>query len=869
MQNIIEILIEVSIYSSVIIVVFFAMDKFISSKTRPRVLYLLWMITLLRLLLPITIESPVNITFPVPTKADVGVEPTTQIHQPNIAEFEDELYTSSAVYTIEDTAELSPVDTQNSAPFILNIWDIIFFIWITGAVLFMTANIYKILSYKQKIGNIVSVDIRYVRLLKIAKNKLGIKQKVRVTESKYARIPFIYGYFNPIIIFPLGFFEAVDDEKLFYIIMHELSHIKRKDVLINYIWLVAKAIHWFNPFIYLAFSSYKSTVEECCDEKVIQYLDNNGRCEYSQSLIDTMRFSKKRYYIPASVSFIDSKTRIRKRVLKMMHPKKKSRAMLAFTILISCVITFSCFTTACQPLSVASSNVSLESNILTPDTNEISTENTTRPQESPSQTTVISTDNNEPLKLKHNPVGSEEAAIAIAKSFNISNSESFSYVLSYEQGIMKMHNVKSDVSDFYADYHIYDFNGEIQMLQTSALCTDEIGEEQSTDVLKQKVVDFASIIYPTCTLSITNCVKDTFTWEIEGVTHESKDYIVTGTLKDSIDNSIRTFTSKVRLDGCVRMVRAEYNGIDYLELSNEAKEKVLSYAQDETKAVDLFQVSDYYGKNLLHFSLDDRDTVITLLASDMSLIDYLRVSNGTDTEFNLSDSEVNELIQQYADYYFPENTEVIISESRIALSDYVGEGTLTDNRGQMGFYIQLSGDGKLHKIGLRSNVDKDTIAEISQEIALQTAKETVKRTCRFIDEDDLEIASQEIYEDEYIKAYSFDFKYTSQKPTIYDYSFNANVKVDVHSGDACRWSIDYIEDGLSLISQEEATEKAKEYIVNAYGVDSEKLVFKEFIVIADYILEFQVDFSHENGNSYGVSMLADTGELDGVGMGSN
>jgi hypothetical protein len=66
-----------------------------------------------------------------------------------------------------------------------------------------------------------------------------------------------------------------------------------------------------------------------------------------------MRFSKKRYYTPLSVSFTGKETAIRKRVLKMMYPQRKSNAILYITVLLASVMVLACFTTACQPAEAA------------------------------------------------------------------------------------------------------------------------------------------------------------------------------------------------------------------------------------------------------------------------------------------------------------------------------------------------------------------------------------------------------------------------------------------------------------------------------------------------------------------------------------
>ena len=363
MRNALQILLEVSLYSSAMIIVVFALGKLFSGKISAKLVYVLWLLVLLRLLLPVTFESPVNIPYPVFEKqtAQPAAAPETDGSYTSTS-FEgdsvDIQYPSSPYLNTASAASESTAEKSQAPALKFNVWDAVLSAWLLGAVLFLAVSLYRITSYSRKISIIASADIRYRAKLMQAKNMLGIRRNVRIAESKYVDIPLVYGYFRPVVLFPKGFCGAIDDEKLSYIIIHELCHVKRKDVLINYIWMFAKAFHWFNPLVYIAHKCFLDSVEECCDEMVAGYLDPAGKCEYTQSLVDVIRLSKKRYRLPMSIPFGKKETTIRKRVIKLMHPKKKSKTMLFATIFTACVMCFACFTTACQatPESTAVQN---------------------------------------------------------------------------------------------------------------------------------------------------------------------------------------------------------------------------------------------------------------------------------------------------------------------------------------------------------------------------------------------------------------------------------------------------------------------------------------------------------------------------------
>jgi beta-lactamase regulating signal transducer with metallopeptidase domain len=49
--------------------------------------------------------------------------------------------------------------------------------------------------------------------------------------------------------------DRLSEEELKFVFMHELAHIKRKDLLVNVVCMLIQAVYWFNPMIW--YSIYK------------------------------------------------------------------------------------------------------------------------------------------------------------------------------------------------------------------------------------------------------------------------------------------------------------------------------------------------------------------------------------------------------------------------------------------------------------------------------------------------------------------------------------------------------------------------------------------------------------------------------------
>ncbi|NRF40084.1 M56 family metallopeptidase [Pedobacter foliorum] len=101
---------------------------------------------------------------------------------------------------------------------------------------------------------------------------LRIHHAVRLVESGIARIPMVLGYFKPLILIPVGLLNALDQDQVEAILLHELAHIRRKDGLINLMQTLMETLLFFNPAVWWLSSLIRAERENCCDEVAVQHL---------------------------------------------------------------------------------------------------------------------------------------------------------------------------------------------------------------------------------------------------------------------------------------------------------------------------------------------------------------------------------------------------------------------------------------------------------------------------------------------------------------------------------------------------------------------------------------------------------------------
>lgn len=104
------------------------------------------------------------------------------------------------------------------------------------------------------------------------KQKLQMKQPVRLLISVKASVPMVVGVLKPVVLLPAAAATHLDAGQLEAILLHELAHVKRFDYLANVVQAVAETVLFFNPFMWLMSSGVRDERERCCDDVVVSLL---------------------------------------------------------------------------------------------------------------------------------------------------------------------------------------------------------------------------------------------------------------------------------------------------------------------------------------------------------------------------------------------------------------------------------------------------------------------------------------------------------------------------------------------------------------------------------------------------------------------
>ena len=330
-------LFDATIKSSIVILLVIAVQLTIGRRVQARWRHALWLLVVVRLLLPAVPSSRWSLfnLFPVSASA-----------QPNLR-LDAELPHALAAMPIGGTARAVRLFRVTTGAPMLR-W--LFFVWLAGALLLIARMILSSLRMHRAVNRARRREARAVELdalLRQAMLRVDGRRltRMRILESEIVRTPALHGLLTPTLLLPRGMAAAFSIDELRHVVLHELWHVRRLDVAVNWLLSIAQAIHWFNPFVWLATSRIREERELACDELTLSCLEEEERISYGTTILKLLERFRAAAPVPALVGIVDHKQKMKRRLMMITSYQGGRRFSAAFVAVLA-AITFVAFTDA-------------------------------------------------------------------------------------------------------------------------------------------------------------------------------------------------------------------------------------------------------------------------------------------------------------------------------------------------------------------------------------------------------------------------------------------------------------------------------------------------------------------------------------------
>ncbi|MDP9049482.1 MAG: M56 family metallopeptidase, partial [Acidobacteriota bacterium] len=141
----------------------------------------------------------------------------------------------------------------------------------------------------------------------------GVHQGIKLLLSRNWMEPGIFGIVRPVLIWPAGISQHLDDGHIEAILAHEMCHVSRRDNLTAFIHMLVEAIFWFHPLVWWVGGRLEEERERACDEEVMLLCKEPH--VYAESILKVCKFCSESPL--ACVSGITGAD-LKKRIVKIM-----------------------------------------------------------------------------------------------------------------------------------------------------------------------------------------------------------------------------------------------------------------------------------------------------------------------------------------------------------------------------------------------------------------------------------------------------------------------------------------------------------------------------------------------------------------------
>lgn len=351
MERLMTALLELTLPMALVIAVLLAAGPLLGRRFTAKWRYWAWLLIAVRLLLPvgITLPQPVvtlpqpqgEFTYPVSREEPAPTEPAPvgdpiQV-VPGAAENDpyQQIETGMTAPTGPSAETPKPAEPAiiptPAATRSIPVMEAVGWCWAAGTALFLLWQLGSYLALRAKLSRSRRplTDEAILAVLEKESAAAG-RQKPLPVYTAAVGSPMIVGAIKPTLLLPEL---ELSTEQLSLVFRHELIHYRRRDIWYKLLLMLANAIHWFNPMVWLMVYAADRDLELSCDEAVVAGRDEAYREEYGRCLLAVVRAGMSRRTL-FTTNFYSGKKTLKNRLATIFDTTKKHRGTLALAALL-------------------------------------------------------------------------------------------------------------------------------------------------------------------------------------------------------------------------------------------------------------------------------------------------------------------------------------------------------------------------------------------------------------------------------------------------------------------------------------------------------------------------------------------------------
>ena len=306
--------------ASLLIVILFAVDFSFRRKIRASIRYALWLVVLVKLCVPPTLALPTSPAWWLhktpPTTANREATPYTVTYDSKLLS---ELPQSPLPLLTQPKPAMTNAASLLLASAVIS----------SALLLWLLARWWQITRQVRR----AETSQRLTEIAEEAQKFAGMKFNVPVKLTANSMSPAVCGLFRRVILIPQSLAENFSDEQLRVVLLHEMAHLRRRDVWVNFLQALLQIVYWWHPLLWLANARIRRVREEAVDDAVMLALRDEAE-SYAPALLEVAKLALNRPLASLGlVGILESRSALRQRIERLVDfrpPRKVGLTLASF-----------------------------------------------------------------------------------------------------------------------------------------------------------------------------------------------------------------------------------------------------------------------------------------------------------------------------------------------------------------------------------------------------------------------------------------------------------------------------------------------------------------------------------------------------------
>jgi len=348
--------------SSVLIVLLLVLDVLFLKKVRAVFRYCVWMLVLVKLVLPTTLALPTGPGYWFGDKLTFGKTEMTGAVDRAVVSDQKLMYEIPAVAALSSrvdipgtgmisaerprefiAAELSPAIENSGAVIpvarVSLCWEgFAFLVWAGAVAAMILLLIQRMIFVKGLVGQSKEPDEPMAGLFGRCQKQMKVRGKINLRVSPVATSPSVCGLFRTVVLMPENLPGSLERGDLRAVLLHELAHIKRGDLPVSFVQTMLQIIYFYNPLLWAANAMIRKIREQAVDEMVLAAMGERA-ADYPETLLNVSRLTFSRPVLSLRlIGVVESKKALSGRIRHILSRPFPKKSRLGFAGLAAVIV---------------------------------------------------------------------------------------------------------------------------------------------------------------------------------------------------------------------------------------------------------------------------------------------------------------------------------------------------------------------------------------------------------------------------------------------------------------------------------------------------------------------------------------------------